>query len=65
MFDDLEDAHLGTWAFIGVTCLLLAGLMGGLWIKEWQLSRSQGLTPVALATAANPPAAPPQRPPAP
>ena len=61
MFDDLEDAQLGWWAFIGVAALLLAGLTGGLWVKEWQLSRLQGSTPVALATTATPAATLPQR----
>jgi hypothetical protein len=41
MFDDVEDnVHLGLWAAAGVAALLLAGVFGGLWVREWQQARS-------------------------
>jgi hypothetical protein len=40
MFDDVKDTvHLGLWAAAGLAVLLAAGVIGGLWVHEWQQAR--------------------------
>lgn len=56
MFDDVEDkVHLALWSLGGLALLLISGVLGGLWLGEWQQTRhAQPVVAQADALPANP-----------
>lgn len=56
MFDDLEvGSHQGVWIASVLLALLLAGVAGGLWVRDWQQARAGArATGPALPTMAEP-----------